>query len=132
MRIALVTPAPAGSRKGNRVTALRWARILRGLGHRIAVMETWDGRPADLMVALHARRSAASIQRFHKQRPRDPLIVALTGTDLYGDIKKSHAAQRSLDGFDGHCLVHAFPDQPRDARHLNGELSRCLGNLARL
>jgi putative glycosyltransferase (TIGR04348 family) len=60
-------------------------------------METWDGRPFDLMVALHARRSAASIERFHREHPDALLIVALTGTDLYGDIKTSHAARKSLE-----------------------------------
>jgi putative glycosyltransferase (TIGR04348 family) len=97
MTIRLITPAPAHSRKGNRVTALRWARILRELGHRVVIEQTYEGGRCDLMVALHARRSYASVDRFHRDCPDRPLIVALTGTDLYQDIRTSRRAQRSLD-----------------------------------
>ena len=97
MYIYLVTPAPPRSRKGNRVTALRWARILRDLGHRVRVVQEYAGQPCDLMVALHARRSFDSIQRFHRTHPANPLIVALTGTDLYGDLQTDASAQRALE-----------------------------------
>jgi putative glycosyltransferase (TIGR04348 family) len=97
MTICLITPAPAYSRKGNRVTALRWARLLRQLGHRAIIEEQWAGERCDVMVALHARRSHDSITRFHHERPGLPLIVALTGTDLYGDIHTDCAAQESLE-----------------------------------
>lgn len=83
MRIALVTPAPPRSRAGNRATAVRWARILRGLGHRVDVREDYVGDAADLMVALHAWRSAEAVLRYRETDPRRPLVVALTGTDLY-------------------------------------------------
>jgi putative glycosyltransferase (TIGR04348 family) len=97
MKICLVTPAPGRSRKGNRVTAVRWARLLRDLGHRVAVEEEYRGGACDLLIALHARRSFASIERFHRERPGRPLIVALTGTDLYGDIHTDPLAQQSLE-----------------------------------
>ena len=58
MRICLVTPAPPRSYHGNRVTAARWAGILRGLGHQVEVAQDYHDRPADLLVALHAYRSA--------------------------------------------------------------------------
>ena len=64
MRIGLITPAPAGTRYGNRITALRWARVLRSLGHRVCVAQTYDGAPYDLLIALHARRSHDAIRRF--------------------------------------------------------------------
>jgi len=95
MRIALVTPAGPGTRNGNRHTALRWASFLRNVGHRVQVAVQWSPEsPVDAMLALHARRSYASIKAF----PRDkPLIVALTGTDVYRDIRDSAEAQESLE-----------------------------------
>ncbi len=96
MKIALVTPAKPGSRNGNRNTALRWASMLRRLGHRVRVQTEWGQAPADAMLALHARRSHASIERFAARYPARQLVLALTGTDLYGDIRFDPAAQASL------------------------------------
>ncbi len=60
MRIGIITPAPPRSRYGNRVTAVRWARILRKLGHRVSVKQEYDGGRYDLLIALHARKSQAA------------------------------------------------------------------------
>jgi putative glycosyltransferase (TIGR04348 family) len=97
MKVCLVTPAPPGSRKGNRVTALRWARILRDLDLRVAVVEEYRGERCDLLVALHALRSFPSVERYRSAHPDGPLIVALTGTDLYGSIHTHAEARRALD-----------------------------------
>jgi len=97
MRIGLISPASPGSWTGNRVTADRWARILRRLGHRVQVRREYSGEPFDLLVALHARRSAVSIERFAGLRAGSPVIVALTGTDLYADLGRSRKARRSLE-----------------------------------
>jgi len=86
MKIVLITPAGATSRAGNRVTASRWARILRRLGHRVSLAADYDGRPADLMVAIHAWRSAGSIERFKAGHPTQPVVLLLSGTDIYHDI----------------------------------------------
>src|SRR6266545_4701702 len=96
MRIGIVTPAPPGSRYGNRVTALRWARILRVLGHRVNIIQEYQSQTFDLLIALHARRSHQSTERFHREYPNRPIIAALTGTDLYRDLQKSKHAQQSL------------------------------------
>jgi glycosyltransferase involved in cell wall biosynthesis len=96
MKIGIVTPAPPRSRYGNRVTATRWARILRTLGHQVSIIQAYEGQPYDLLVALHARRSYPSVRRFHGDHPERPLVVALTGTDLYQDLPHSRSAQKSL------------------------------------
>jgi putative glycosyltransferase (TIGR04348 family) len=97
MKIALITPAAANSRYGNRNTAVRWAQLLRELGHQVEVQQHWNGRSTDLLLALHARRSHESIARFAERFPERPLILALTGTDLYRDIHNDANAQESLE-----------------------------------
>jgi putative glycosyltransferase (TIGR04348 family) len=97
MKIFLACPAPPRSRKGNRVSAVRWAGILKGLGHRQTIGQQYDGQACDLMVALHARKSAQAIRSYRRLYPHKPLVLCLTGTDLYRDIRTSKAAQRSLE-----------------------------------
>ncbi len=107
MNISLITPAKKQSRAGNRTTAVRWARILRDLGHRVRITVAYDDEPADAMVALHAWRSAGSIPRFRERHPGRPLIVALTGTDIYR-FQKSHPKPtlRSMDLADALVCLH--------------------------
>ena len=97
MRIGIITPAPPRSRYGNRVTAVRWARILRKLGHRVSVKQEYDGGRYDLLIALHARKSQAAVKQFHQHHPESPIIVALTGTDLYRDLRTNASAQSSIE-----------------------------------
>jgi putative glycosyltransferase (TIGR04348 family) len=96
VRIAIVTPAAAGTRHGNRNTATRWASFLRALGHRVQVEVRWDGAEADVLIALHARRSHDSIRRFATAFPERPIVLVLTGTDLYRDIRCDVSARESM------------------------------------
>lgn len=97
MKIRIVTPAPPGSRHGNRATARRWARLIRRLGHRVTIATAWRSEPCDALVALHAWKSRNSISRFHRAHPGRPLIVALTGTDVYRDLERRPATLPSLE-----------------------------------
>jgi putative glycosyltransferase (TIGR04348 family) len=96
MRFLIVTPVPRGSRAGNRITAERWAGILRELNHRVTVTDKYDGQSCDVLIALHARRSAVAIRDSRERHPSRPILLALTGTDLHWDIKRNAAARRSL------------------------------------
>jgi len=116
MNIILITPALPKSRSGNRVTAVRWKNILQELGHKVDVRSQDDEKlqfsaKYDLMIALHAWRSADTINRYKKQFPHKPLIVALTGTDLYRFIK-SHPKPtlRSIQLADALISLHDLAD----------------------
>lgn len=107
MKIFMACPAPPRSRKGNRVTAVRWAGILKQLGHRLRIGQEYDGRPADLMVALHARKSHPAMRRWRAAQPGKPLVLCLTGTDLYRDIRTNRRARQSLEWADRLVLLQA-------------------------
>ena len=91
MRILIQTPAKTGSRKGNRITAQRWARYLRELNHAVVIRSEISTRKFDLLIALHAIKSACAIEQFRKTNPHSKIFLALTGTDIYRDPKKSNS-----------------------------------------
>ena len=94
--IVLVTPARRGSRSGNRVTALRWAGLLRQLGWQPRVVTQWDGRPARALLAVHARKSAHAVAAFAAQHPDRPIAVLLAGTDIYPTLSADPALHQTL------------------------------------
>jgi putative glycosyltransferase (TIGR04348 family) len=96
--ILIVSPATASENNGNWQTASRWMRFLRAR-YRVTVAAGWDSGqvPPDLLIALHARRSAAALAAFRAAHPARPALLVLTGTDLYRDIHQDAAARASLD-----------------------------------
>jgi putative glycosyltransferase (TIGR04348 family) len=101
-RIVIVSPASAKENNGNWQTASRWAHFLRD-AYRVQIANAWEGGdPPDLLVALHARRSAAALAAFADACPGRPSVLVLTGTDLYRDIDSVPEARRSLE------LAHAL------------------------
>lgn len=97
-RVVIISPAVAEANNGNWRTAHRWHRFLsRRHATRIAAEWSDGAEPADLMIALHARRSAASLARFVETAPDAPTILVLTGTDVYRDIAIDADARRSID-----------------------------------
>lgn len=95
LNVVIISPALAKANNGNWQTAYRWARFLQPY-FKVTLAQQWDEAAADVMIALHARRSAASIAAFAAAQPKSPLVVVLTGTDLYKDIRCDAAAQKSL------------------------------------
>jgi len=102
LSVGIVTPAVKTSNNGNWQTAWRWSRLL-AQHYQVLLLDAWRGEPVDVLLALHARRSAASIGAWHAAR-RGPLVLVLTGTDLYRDIHHDASAQTSLTQAD-HLIV---------------------------
>jgi putative glycosyltransferase (TIGR04348 family) len=117
MRIGIVTPAPPDSRFGNRITALRWAKILRRLENDVSISQAYDSKRYDLLVALHARRSYPSIINFRRHNSEGEIIVALTGTDLYRDIRTDQLVRKSLEMADRIVVL-----QPKALEELRPDL----------
>jgi putative glycosyltransferase (TIGR04348 family) len=93
--ICIISPALAAANNGNWQTAKRWHQMLSSDYH-VEIMLQWEGKPYDVMLALHARRSADSIAQWAAKFPDKLIVLALTGTDLYRDIAVDPLAQQSL------------------------------------
>ena len=95
--VLIVSPALARENNGNWQTASRWCHFLRSR-YQVAIAPDCcaDANAPDMLIALHARRSAGAVAAFAKAYPARPCVVVLTGTDLYRDIANSPEAKASL------------------------------------
>lgn len=99
--IHIVSPASARENNGNWQTASRWRRHL-ARDYRVTIGPGWEPGAhspdlvPDLLIALHARRSAAALAAFTDAHPERPALLVLTGTDLYRDIHDDDTARASL------------------------------------
>lgn len=122
-RVRIVSPALAAANNGNWHTAARWQRFLSPVA-QVDVGLDWQGEPADALIALHARRSADAIARWHAAHGT-ALAVVLTGTDLYRDLAQGdERAHRSLA-----CATDIVVLQPEALRPLDASLrakARCI------
>jgi putative glycosyltransferase (TIGR04348 family) len=106
--IHIVSPASARENNGNWQTASRWRRHL-ARAYRVTIGPGWQpgNEVPDLLIALHARRSAAALAAFNDAHPDRPTLLVLTGTDLYRDIHEDDTARASLAR--AHALVVLQP-----------------------
>jgi putative glycosyltransferase (TIGR04348 family) len=101
--IVIISPALAKANNGNWQTANRWAHFLRSHYrmslHASVEAMTADGQvdPPALIIALHAKRSAAAVAAFRQQFPAIPVLLVLTGTDLYRDLRIDAQAKKTVN-----------------------------------
>jgi putative glycosyltransferase (TIGR04348 family) len=84
--VLIVSPYAASANNGNWRTAARWARLLHPDCDVIVRTPAEGLQQADVLVALHARRSHAMVRAWCERSPRGRCVLVLTGTDLYRDI----------------------------------------------
>ena len=99
-KILIVTPSIRGTRAGNRITSLRHASLLRQLGCHVHVHHGYEPGEWDVLFALHAVKNADAIHRSKREAPERPVVLILTGTDIYGGIEESPEGRRALEEAD--------------------------------
>jgi putative glycosyltransferase (TIGR04348 family) len=98
--------------------------MLRGDGHRVRIAMDYGGEATDLMIAIHAWRSAGAIVRYRERFPGGPLVVGLGGTDV-NTYLLSHpdVTLRSMEMADALICLHdligqALPGPLRGKLHV--------------
>ena len=98
MEILVVTSATGEVLTGNRCAANQWAELLRGAGHGIRVVDTYDGEAADVLLVVHGSKGNSAVAAFRSARPGKQVVVALTGTDIYPEpCKETLDSMRQAD-----------------------------------
>jgi|MEHZ01.5.fsa_nt_MEHZ011472635.1_25 putative glycosyltransferase (TIGR04348 family) len=110
--VAIVSPVRPQASSGNNITSLRWSSLLQRAGHEAVVVHMDEAAAdmptaarnqldnADVLIALHARRSRSAVSWWTARHPERPVIVAMTGTDLYVDLPHDISARASTESAD--------------------------------
>jgi glycosyltransferase involved in cell wall biosynthesis len=100
--VRIITPFGAASGMGNWRTASRYAQMLRAGGLNASVFEAArmdEARPDSgrrtVAIVLNANRSSQAIAAFAEAGI--PVMVVITGTDLYGALKPDQAASEAYE-----------------------------------
>jgi putative glycosyltransferase (TIGR04348 family) len=86
---------------------LRWQSFLKKLGHEVQISNHWSGKNTDVLIALHAYRSHASLVQFRKLYPHRPIILIMTGTDLYRDMPSHPEVLKSMEMSDAIIVLQS-------------------------
>ena len=84
--VLVSSPFPIDSAQGNSVSARRIAGRIADLGWRTELTSGYQDQEASILIALHARRGAEAVEVVSKRPPGNPIVLVLTGTDLYKDL----------------------------------------------
>ncbi len=120
MRVLVTTPYGIDSLQGNTITAKRIVSLLQESDLDAKVVSDGDDfSDADVLLALHARKSAHFIDEFLRLNSEGKVILYLTGTDLYADIPRGcPISARSMQLVDALVVsqdasLHSVPEQYR-------------------
>jgi putative glycosyltransferase (TIGR04348 family) len=86
---------------------LRWQSFLKNSGHQVRISSQWCSKKTDVLIALHAYRSHASIVQFRKLHPNHPIILIMTGTDLYRDMPLHPEVLKSMEMSDAIVVLQS-------------------------
>ncbi len=118
MIIRLLSPNQSNVRNGNAVTSERWRSFFEDLGHRVVTGPESAGEPCDLLVAFNAYKNLDAIRHAVNSAAAPRIVICLTGTDLYQDLKDDPSAEYVLRHADQLVVLHplALDDVPADVR----------------
>lgn len=96
MDILILCPIINALETGLYTTARRWETIFRQLGHNVRIASPSDAvTETDILVALNPVRCSSYLEDLPLSET--PLIVVLTGTDIYNELKKKPNFYRHLE-----------------------------------
>jgi putative glycosyltransferase (TIGR04348 family) len=131
-RVTIISPYLADANNGNWRTAHRWESLIKA-DYRTRIASDFaaiDARP-NVVIVLHARRSHAALVESRRRYPNTPVLLVLTGTDLYADLATSADAQYSVARADALVVlqedaIRYVPAPHRHKTHIIFQSARAL------